>query len=66
MAVKRLSLKEIWTIILDGWKGTGRLKKRWMDCVKNPMKGKGVSDSMTVNRMEWKKKILKYLCTRTH
>ena len=40
----------------DGWRGTGRPKKRWMDCVRNDMKDKGVNDSVTVDRGEWKKK----------
>ena len=35
-----------------GWRG----RKRWMDCVKNDMKEKGVSDSMTDDRTVWKKK----------
>ena len=32
-------------------------KKKWMDCVKNDMKEKAVSDSMTVDRTAWKKKM---------
>ena len=40
---------------VDGWRGRGRPKKRWMDCVTNDMLEKGVDDAMTVNRGEWKK-----------
>ena len=43
-------------INVDRWRGRGRPKKRWMDCVKNDMKEQGVSDSMTDDRTAWKKK----------
>ena len=48
--------KRVMNINVDGWIGRGRPKKRWMDCVKNDMKEKGVSDSMTDDRTAWKKK----------
>ena len=41
-------------INVDGWRGRGRPKKRWMDCVTNDMLEKGVDDAMTANRGEWK------------
>ena len=40
---------------VDGWRGRGRPKKIWMDCVTNDMLEKGVDDAMTANRGEWKK-----------
>jgi hypothetical protein len=33
-----------------------RPRKRWMDCVKDNMKIKGLSMEMTSDRREWKKK----------
>lgn len=32
---------------VEGWRGRGRPKKRWMDCVRTVMKEKGVDDTMT-------------------
>jgi hypothetical protein len=46
---RRMTLNE------DGHPSRGRLRKRWMDCVKDDMKIKGVSMEMT-DRREWKKK----------
>ena len=40
---------------VDGWRGRGRPKKRWMDCVKSDMLEKGVDDAMTANRGELQK-----------
>ena len=37
---------------VDGWRGRGRPKKRWMDCVANVMLEKGVDDAMAANRGE--------------
>jgi hypothetical protein len=34
----------------------GQPKKRWMDCVKDDMRIKGVSIVMTSDRREWTKK----------
>jgi hypothetical protein len=41
---------------VDGHRGRGRPRKRWMDCVKDDMKIKGVNMAMTSDRREWKKK----------
>jgi hypothetical protein len=41
---------------VDGHPSRGRPKKRWMDCVKDDMRIKGVSMEMTSDRREWKKK----------
>ncbi|PZC81077.1 hypothetical protein B5X24_HaOG213417 [Helicoverpa armigera] len=40
---------------VDGWRGRGRPKKRWMDCLKDDMNRKGVSVSMVSARGKWKK-----------
>ncbi|CAH0695515.1 unnamed protein product [Spodoptera exigua] len=43
-------------INVDGWRGRGRPKKIWMDCVRSDMEDRRVSDSVTSDRTEWKKK----------
>ncbi|KAJ8707262.1 hypothetical protein PYW08_011396 [Mythimna loreyi] len=48
--------KRVLSLNVDGWRGRGRPKKRWMDCVRSDMKEKGVSDSLTGDRTGWKKK----------
>ena len=40
---------------MDGWRGRGRTKKRWTDCVVNEVLEKGVEDAKMANRGEWKK-----------
>jgi hypothetical protein len=49
-------IKRVLTMNVDGHPCRGRPRKRWMDCVKNDMKIKGVSMEMTSDRREWKKK----------
>lgn len=49
--------KRIMNMNFDGWKGRGRPKKRWMDCVKKDMSEKGVNDLVTSDRKVWKDKI---------
>lgn len=41
---------------VEGYRGRGRPKKRWMDCVRKDMSVKGVSVEMTADRDEWKKR----------
>ncbi|XP_063532819.1 uncharacterized protein LOC134743355 [Cydia strobilella] len=41
---------------VDGRRAYGRPKKRWMDCVKEDMRKKGVSAEVTKDRGEWKRK----------
>jgi hypothetical protein len=41
---------------VDGHPRRGRPKKRWIGCVKDDMRIKGVSMEMTSDRREWKKK----------
>ena len=48
--------KRVMSMNVDGWRGRGRPKKRWMDCVRDDMNEKGVNDSVTFDRGEWKKK----------
>jgi hypothetical protein len=49
-------IKRVMTMNVDGHPSRGRPGKRWMDCVKDEMKIKGVSMEMTSDRREWKKK----------
>ncbi|XP_063899138.1 uncharacterized protein LOC135119170 [Helicoverpa armigera] len=44
------------TYYVDGYKGRGRPKKRWMDCVKDDMARKNVISEMTSDREVWKRK----------
>jgi hypothetical protein len=48
--------KRVMSMNVDGHPRRGRPKKRWMDCVKDDMRIKGVSMEMTSDRREWKKK----------
>ena len=48
--------KGVMNINVDGWRGRRKPKKRGMDCVKNNIEEKGVSDSTTVDRTPCKKK----------
>ena len=42
--------KRVMCMNVNGWRGRGRPKKRWMDCVTNDVLEKVVDDAMTVNR----------------
>ncbi|KAJ8704761.1 hypothetical protein PYW08_012081 [Mythimna loreyi] len=44
--------KKAMRINVDGWRGRGRPKKIWMDCVRSDMKERGVSDSVTGDKTE--------------
>ncbi|CAH0700251.1 unnamed protein product [Spodoptera exigua] len=44
------------TTNVDGWRGKGRPKKIRMGCVRSDMEDRGVSDSVTGDSTEWKKK----------
>jgi hypothetical protein len=48
--------KRVMIMIVDGHPRRGRHKKRWMDCVKDDMRIKGVSIEMTSDGRERKKK----------
>uniref|UniRef100_A0A2A4JJS9 Uncharacterized protein n=1 Tax=Heliothis virescens TaxID=7102 RepID=A0A2A4JJS9_HELVI len=48
--------KRMLSMNVDGLRGRGRPKKRWMDCVKDDMSKKGVNVSMTSDREKWKEK----------
>jgi hypothetical protein len=41
---------------VDGHPVRVQPRKKWMDCVKNDLKIKGMSMEMTSDRREWKKK----------
>jgi hypothetical protein len=41
---------------VEGWRGSGRPKKRLIDCVKQDMREMAVCDEMTSDRGEWKEK----------
>jgi hypothetical protein len=47
--------KRVMTMNVDGHPSRGQPRKRWMDCVKNDMKIKGVNMEMTSDRRKWKK-----------
>jgi hypothetical protein len=47
--------KRVMSMNVDGHFSRGRRRKRWMDCVKDNIKGVGME--MTRYRREWKKKI---------
>jgi hypothetical protein len=51
-----LIIKRVMTMNVDGHPSRGRPRKRWMDCVNDDMKIKGVIMEMTSDRREWKKK----------
>jgi hypothetical protein len=48
--------KRVMTINVDGHSSRGWLRNRWMDCVKDDMKIKGVNMEIANDRREWKKK----------
>jgi hypothetical protein len=48
--------KRVMTMNVDGHSSRCRSRKRWIDCVKDDMKIKGVSMETTTDRKEWKKK----------
>jgi hypothetical protein len=48
--------KRVMSMNVDGYPSRGRPKNRWMDCVKDDMRIKGVSMEMTSGKREWKKK----------
>jgi hypothetical protein len=48
--------KRVMTMNVDGHPSRGRPRKRWMDCVKDDMKTKGVSMETTSDSRKWKKK----------
>jgi hypothetical protein len=49
-------IKRVMSMNVDGHPRRGRPMKRWMDCVNDDMRRKGVSMEMTSDRREWKKK----------
>jgi hypothetical protein len=48
--------KRVMSMNVDGHPSRSRPKKRWMDCVKDHMRIKGVSMEVTSDRREWNKK----------
>jgi hypothetical protein len=48
--------KRVMSMNVDGHLSRGRPRNRWVDCVKDDMRIKGVSMEMTRDRREWKKK----------
>jgi hypothetical protein len=47
--------KRVMSMNVDGHSSRGRPKTRWMDCVKDDIRTKGVSMEMKNDRREWKK-----------
>jgi hypothetical protein len=48
--------KRVMNMNVDGHPNRGRPKKRWIDCVKDNIRIKGVSMEMKSDRRKWKKK----------
>jgi hypothetical protein len=48
--------RRVLSMNVEGCKRRGRPRKRWMDCVRDDMNRKEVSDEMTGDREVWKKK----------
>ena len=48
--------KRVLTMNVEGYRGRGRPKKKWMDCVKDDMGKRGVSEEMVYDRRVWKEK----------
>ncbi|KPI99130.1 hypothetical protein RR46_02347 [Papilio xuthus] len=46
--------KKVMRLNVDGYKGRGRPKKVWNDCVKEDMRRKGVDFDMTAGRDVWR------------
>lgn len=42
------------SINVDEWKGKGRRKKRWMDCVKENIRENGLSANLITDKKKWK------------
>jgi hypothetical protein len=49
-------IKRVMTMNVHGHPSRGLPRTRWINCVKDDMKVKGVSMEMTSDRREWKKK----------
>jgi hypothetical protein len=41
---------------VEGWRGRGRPKKRWIDCARQDIREVAVSDEMRRDRREWMEK----------
>jgi hypothetical protein len=48
--------RRVMNMNVEGWRGRGRPKKRWIDCVRQDMREMAVSDEMTSDRGEWREK----------
>jgi hypothetical protein len=46
--------RRVMNMNVEGWRGRGRPKKRWIDCVRQDMREMAVSDEMTSDRGEWR------------
>jgi hypothetical protein len=45
--------RRLMNINVEGWRGRGRPKKRWIDCLRQGMREMVVRDEMTSDRREW-------------
>jgi hypothetical protein len=48
--------RRVMNMNVEGWRGRGRPKKRWIDCVRQDIREIAVSDKMTSDRGEWSEK----------
>jgi hypothetical protein len=58
--------KRVMSMNVDGHTSIGRPMKRWMDCVKDDMRIKGMSMEMTSDRREWKRMEEENMLCRRH
>ncbi|CAD0202083.1 unnamed protein product [Chrysodeixis includens] len=49
-------VRKVLEMNVDGYRERGRLKKRWMNCVKDDMAAKSVTCEATSDRNMWKKR----------
>jgi hypothetical protein len=48
--------RRVMNMNVEGWRGRGQPKKRWIDSVKQDMRETAVSEEMTSDREKWWKR----------
>jgi hypothetical protein len=49
--------RRVMNMTVKGWRGRGRPKKRWINCLRQGMRQMAMSDEMTSDREKWREKI---------